>query len=170
MFPQHENLTDCADLPIDDLVVGELLVRRAATHTDKPFVRFGSETATYGRVHENAIRIASALSTVAVERSDLVALMLPNSIEYIELYFGLAYRGAAVMLVNTAFRGYMLEYVLNDAACRILIADEAFLPLILQSEESLQHLEVVLVPGESSSLVEWEHRLSRIKLNLQMLE
>jgi len=164
VFPQYENLTDSSDIPIGDLVVRDLLLRRAATHTDKPFVRFGGETATYGRVHENAIRIASALSEVGVERSELVALMLPNSIEYIELYFGLAYRGAAAMLVNTAYRGYMLEYVLNDAGCRILIADEEFLPLILQSEESLRHLELVLVPGEASSVAEWTHRLSRIKL------
>ena len=32
-----------------------------------------------------------------------------------------------VVLVNTEFRGYMLEYVLNDAACTTLIADAEYL-------------------------------------------
>ena len=61
----------------------------------------------------------------------------PNSIEYVELYFGLAYRGAAVVLVNTAFRGYMLEYVLNDAACPVLIADAEYLPALLRVRDQL---------------------------------
>jgi crotonobetaine/carnitine-CoA ligase len=164
MFSQYENLTDSTDVPVSELVVRDVLARRAATHADQPFVRFGDEIASYGRVHENAFRIASALRELGVEKSELVALMLPNSIEYVELYFGAAYRGAAVMLVNTAFRGYMLEYVLNDAGCRILIADEQFLPLIAQSENGLQHLQLVLVPGEPASVAEWRHRLSRIKV------
>jgi carnitine-CoA ligase len=164
VVPQYENLPDPTDVRVSELVVRDVLVRRAATHADQPFIRFGEETASYGRIHERAIQIASALGKLEVERSELVALMLPNSIEYVEFYFGAAYRGAAVMLVNTAFRGYMLEYVLNDAGCRILIADEQFLPLIAQSEKSLQHLQLVVVPGEPASVAEWDHRLSRIKV------
>ena len=66
-----------------------------APHTDgdKPFIRFGSEVASYDRVHRNALEHAASLARIGVERSELVALMLPNSIEYVELYFGIAYSG-----------------------------------------------------------------------------
>jgi carnitine-CoA ligase len=153
---------DIDDINIEELVVKDVLLRRVETDRDSPFIRFGEEVASYGRIHQSALDISSALRRLEVRRAELVALMLPNSIEYVELYFGLAYQGAAVVLVNTSFRGYMLEYVLNDAASRILIADEEFLPLLLESESALDHLQVILVPGPPSSVEQWANRFSRI--------
>jgi carnitine-CoA ligase len=149
---------------IENFVVKDVLLRSADTDGDRPFVRFGPEVATYARINQRALEVSSALNTVGVRPTELVGLMLANSIEYVEIYFGLAYRGAAVVLVNTAFQGYMLEYVLNDAGCRIVIADEEFLPSLLASEESLTHVELVVVPGAQSSAEEWGNRFARIKV------
>ncbi len=151
-------------LALDELIVRDVLSRRAHTDGDKPFIRFGSEVASYDRVHRNALEHAASLARIGVERSELVGLMLPNSIEYVELYFGIATRGAAVVLVNTAFRGHMLEYVLNDAGCRVLIADEEFLPALLESEDLLSHLQTVLVPGDASTADRWAGRFARIEV------
>ena len=151
-------------LALVEMIVRDVLARRAGTDGAAPFLRLGADVASYAGVHRNALAVSSALGTIDVARTELVGLMLPNSIEYVEIYFGLAYRGAAVVLVNTAFRGYMLEYVLNDAACRVLVADETFLETLLESEASLTTLQTVLVPGDPPGLEAWAARFARIEV------
>lgn len=130
---------------ISNLSVQGLLVRRAESDPDKPFIHFDRQTVTYGEVHRRAMRNASVLGARSVERGNLVAVMMNNGHEYVQVYAGLAYRGAPVVLVNTAFRGYMLEYVLNDAGCRVLIVDEEFLDVVAESESRLSQLELVTI-------------------------
>lgn len=136
-----------SDRPISEMVVGKLLIERASTTPDAPFLRFGGEIATYAEVDERAMGYAGALERHGVKRGDLVAIMLNNSIDYVALYFGIVYRGAAVVLINTAFRGYMLEYVLNDAGCSLLVVEDEHLPAVADSRERLTALTGALVRG-----------------------
>jgi crotonobetaine/carnitine-CoA ligase len=148
----------------EGLFVRDVLQRRAATAPDRPFLRFGQRVATYGEVDEHARANAAALGRLDVAHAELVGLMLDNSIEYVELYFGIAFRGAAVVLINTGFTGYLLEYVLNDAACRVLVANEPFLEALAASEDALQHLRVIVVPGAAPDVARWAKRFSRIEV------
>ncbi|MPZ62015.1 MAG: AMP-binding protein [Propionibacteriales bacterium] len=136
-----------SDRPLPEMVVAKLLAGRAATTPDAPFVRFGDAVVTYGEMHRRAKRYASALQSVGLGRGDLVAIMMQNSIDYIAVYFGLVYRGAAVVLVNTAFRGYMLEYVLNDAGCQVMVVDSDLVPAVRESQPGLGALRRILVTG-----------------------
>jgi crotonobetaine/carnitine-CoA ligase len=90
--------------------------------------------------------------------------MLANSIEYVEVYFALAYRGSPVVLVNTDFRGYLLEYVLNDAACTTILAGAEFLATLAESEDALVHLETVVVTGDEADVSTMADRFSRIRV------
>jgi len=149
-----------------DMVVGELLRTRASAVPDRPFLHFAGEpaAATFGTVAAAADRNAAALHALEVRAGEPVALMMPNSVAYVELYFGLAHRGAPVVLVNTAFRGYMLEYVLNDSGCRTLVVDAAYLPTVLASADQLSTLEQLVVVGDTSALPEWRERFARLRL------
>jgi crotonobetaine/carnitine-CoA ligase len=149
---------------IEGLFVRDVLQRRAAVDAAKPFLRFDHRVATYGEVDQNARASAAALEHLGVAHAELVGLMLDNSIEYVETYFGVAYLGAAVVLINTSFTGYLLEYVLNDAACRVLVADERFLEDLAASEGELQHLQVIVVPDATPELAHGAARFSRIEV------
>jgi crotonobetaine/carnitine-CoA ligase len=155
---------DLLRLPVEELVVRDVLAEQVQVSADRPFIRCGTEVATYGDVHAAAERDAAALTGLGVTNGDLVALMLPNAIQYVELFFGMAYRGAAVVLVNTSFRGYMLEYVLNDAACPVLIADPEYLPVLWESQEQLQHLRTIAVTGDPSAVAEWDDRFNKTRV------
>ena len=155
---------DLLKLPVEELVVRDVLAEQVQISADRPFIRCGAEVATYGDVHAAAERGAAALAELGVANGDLVALMLPNAIQYVELFFGMAYRGAAVVLVNTAFRGYMLEYVLNDAACPVLIADPEYLPVLWESRNQLQHLRTIAVTGDPSAAAQWDDRFNKTRV------
>lgn len=155
---------DLLRLPLDELVVRDMLTERVQASADRPFIRCGTDVATYGEIHGASQRHASALAELGVTQGDLVALMLPNTIQYVELFFGMAYSGAAVVLINTAFRGYMLEYVLNDSACTLLIAAPEYLPALCESRDDLTYLRTIAVTGQPAAVAEWAPRFGAVRV------
>ena len=149
-----------SDRPLTDMVVHRLLEDRAAATPDRPFLRFGDEVWTYGEVHRAARARSAVLAGAGIGRGDLVAIMMANSPEYVVLYFALAYRGASVVLVNTAFRGYMLEHVLNDAGCEVALVDADLLEQVAASEPALGALRQVLVTSAPEG---WGSPFARIQ-------
>lgn len=136
-----------SDRALADMVVNRVLVDVPVEARDRPFVQFGADVVSYDDMHDRARRIAAALDTAGVRRGDRVAIMMANSVDYVAIYFGLAYVGANIVLVNDSFRGYMLEYVLADAECAVVIADAGAVPALIESEERLSSLQTIVVPG-----------------------
>ena len=60
-------------------------------------------------------RTAAWLAERGIVRGDVVAVWLVNRIEWLVLYFALARRGAALMTVNTRYRGAEVAYLLQKS-------------------------------------------------------
>jgi crotonobetaine/carnitine-CoA ligase len=134
-------------LALEEMVIARLLERRAAERPERPFVLYGDDVWSFGAVDDAAARLAGGLRALGVERGAAVGLFLPNGPEFINSYFALGKLGAPMVPVNTAYRGYMLEYLLNDTGCRILVADAQYLDRLIESAERLTELETVVVVG-----------------------
>jgi crotonobetaine/carnitine-CoA ligase len=132
----------------EDMVVPRLLERRAAELPDREFLVYGDESWTFGAVEAAAARIAGGLAGLGVAHGTRIGLFLPNCAEFVNCYIGAAKLGAPTVPINTAYRGYMLEYVLNDTACRFLIVDVSYLDRIREALPKLESLECVIVRGE----------------------
>src|SRR5699024_9059482 len=63
------------------------------------------------------------LASNGVGQGDRVAIMLPNSIVYFEVWAAAAQLGASVVLVNWHLKRDELDYILTDSAARVLVAD-----------------------------------------------
>ncbi|HEY4413580.1 MAG TPA: AMP-binding protein [Gaiellaceae bacterium] len=139
-------------LEFPEMVVPRLLERRAETTPDREFLAFGDERWTFGQVEAAAARLAGGLAGLGVERDAKIGLFLPNCADFVNVFFAVGKLGAASVPINTAYRGYMLEYLLNDTGCRILVADAEYLDRIRDALPNLQHLELVIVRGEPAEL------------------
>ncbi|MFQ5477541.1 MAG: AMP-binding protein [Candidatus Binatia bacterium] len=118
------------DYHLDELVLADVLRERASTHRTKPFLRFDDGEITFGEVHEVSSRLARGFASLGVGRRDHVAVMLPNSPDFVHVIFALAKLGAVVVPVNTAYKGNVLEHVLNTADVKTLVVDESFLDCV----------------------------------------
>jgi carnitine-CoA ligase len=141
-------------IPLEDMVVTRLLERRAAEMPEREFAVYGEEKWTFGAVDAAASSLAGGLAELGVDRSSRVALFLPNCAEFVNCYFAIGKLGATTMPINTAYRGYMLEYVLNDAACAFLVVDAQYLDRVEESLPRLNSLECVVVRGGNGEVVE----------------
>lgn len=105
--------------------VGDLLVRGATHHPDRDVLVMPGERRTYAQLLDGAVAAARWLSGLGIRRGDRVGILMPNSLEYVETWFGIVLLGAVVVPVNGRFRSVELRHVIPHAGVRLLVvADE----------------------------------------------
>jgi crotonobetaine/carnitine-CoA ligase len=107
----------------EDCVLRPLLERRARETPDKVFARFadGSEW-TYSQTLAIAQRNALGLHQLGVRQGDKVLSWLPNGPDAIRVWFGLNYLGAVYVPINLAYRGRLLEHVIENSDATLIVS------------------------------------------------
>src|ERR1700690_4123344 len=76
----------------------------------------GSATLTFQALQERVKNIAAALAAHGFVAGDRLALLLPNSPEYIELVYACSWLGVTAVPINTRLSLAEIDRVLADAA------------------------------------------------------
>lgn len=127
--------------------VGSVLAEKAEELGDKPMIEFEGTLYSYARVREAANQVANSLVDLGVEKGSNVAVMLPNSPEYLFAWFGAATIGAPVIPVNTALKGEGLAHILNHSESRSLIVHSDYWSNVEAIKPSLPALKEVISMG-----------------------
>ncbi len=102
-------------------VMHVLLEQRAAKYGERTFVYFGDQEFSFAAINYAANRVASGLQKLGIAKGDKVAFIMDNSPEIIPLVFGISKLGAIVVPINTAHKGDMLTYMLDQSDSRVLV-------------------------------------------------
>jgi carnitine-CoA ligase len=100
-----------------------LLEARSSATPDSPFVTFMGETLSFSQMLERAHASADALAAAGLGRGDRLALMLPNCLEFLDLWFGAALLGAVLVPINTALQGDGLRYLFEHSGAKLVVVD-----------------------------------------------
>lgn len=103
--------------------VGHVLAHKAATVGDRPFLLFGEQRFTYADVDALTNSYAEGFRRRGIARGDHVALMLGNRPELLWAIWGLGKLGAVAVPLNTAARGDLLVYLLDQSDSVLLCAE-----------------------------------------------
>ena len=95
--------------------LGDLLVRAAADHPERTAFAMPGVEADYATLHAGAVRVARALYGHGVRRGEHVALLIPNSVAFVEALFGIMLAGCVAVPLNARHRAAELGYVITDA-------------------------------------------------------
>lgn len=137
-------------MPAQDLStipIGDLLACRVRSHHDKTYVTFRDRELTYGQVDAASNDIAHGLIRAGVRAGDHVALMLPNSPDFVVVLFALVRLGAVIVPVNTAHRGDLLRHVLENSDSTTLVVDSGYADRLVPLLPRLTGLDRVVVSG-----------------------
>jgi long-chain acyl-CoA synthetase len=121
-------------------------------------VRCGERFSSYPELFARALRATGGLHALGIGAGDRVALLLRNSIEFLEASIATAPLGASAVPVNWHWRSEEIAHVLSDSGAKVLIAHADLWPAIAAAVPD--GVAVVLVPGEdgqeqSSSAALW---------------
>ncbi len=114
--------------------------------------RFPTRTATiffdarlsYSELDALANRIAHALIDMGVQKGDRVALLLPNSPQFVACFYGALKAGAIVVANNPMYTARELTYQLNDAGATTIITLSKTYPTVRQILPDTQLKNVVV--------------------------
>lgn len=100
-----------------------ILEARAELTPDDRFLHFDGAERSFAQTLAAARTAAAALAAVGVRQGDRVALMLPNSLEFLDLWFGAALLGAVFVPVNTALKDEGLRYIVEHSEAKLAVVD-----------------------------------------------
>ncbi|MDN7874747.1 AMP-binding protein [Burkholderia aenigmatica] len=116
------------DVPLSDATVATLLHDTASRFPARPAVVFREQGIRWDwrtLAHEIDV-LAAGLVALGIEPGDRVGIWSPNRVEWLLTQFATARIGAILVNINPAYRLAELDYALNKAGCRALIAAEQF--------------------------------------------
>ena len=91
---------------------------------DRPAITFEGTTVSYGEMDAIANRYAHWAEQAGVRRGETVALMMPNRLEYLPIWYGLSKVGVICALINNQLIGEALAHCLNISAAGHCLVDE----------------------------------------------
>jgi len=134
---------------IKDLVhertIHGLLKQQVQRYGSRTFFYYKQQAFSYEDLERESDRVAAGLQSLGVAMGDKVAIVMSNRPEYLFLWFGLCKLGAIEVPVNTAHRGSILTYMVDQADCRLLVAEFPYLDRVAPVLGLLPKVEKVLV-------------------------
>lgn len=117
---------------------------------DKAAVYFKERALSYHDIQEMMNRTGNALKSLGVEMEDRVAILLPDSPEWVASFFGAMKIGAVAVPANTMLRPKDYHYLLNDSRAKVIIVSSDLMNSIAGVLNSLHYLQHIVVVGPAS--------------------
>ena len=138
---------------IDTSVTMAQLFREACEKfAHRPAYRVGGEWITYAQVRSRIERLAGSLATLQtpIEGQPVIATLLPNCEQLMEVYFASALSGSIVFPTNHRLSAAELQRILQISGAGVLITSSAFAPLLSQIDPEQIPVHVIVWIDESS--------------------
>ena len=108
-------------------MLGEVVER----YGRKTAIIFGKRRLSYAELEESSNKVANALTKLGVSKGDRVAILLPNSPEFVVTYFGVVKIGGIAVLLDTKYKVSELASLFGHCQPKVLVTDDPYLePLV----------------------------------------
>ncbi|HEX2485269.1 MAG TPA: FadD3 family acyl-CoA ligase [Myxococcota bacterium] len=147
------------------LTIPRTVARAAERFGERMALEDGDAHFSFRELAEAGVAAARACLAAGVERGDRVAIWAPNVAEWVAAAIGLQSAGAALVPLNTRFKGAEAGYVLRRSGARLLFTVGEFLGTdyvaALASEDLPALREIVTLRGRSAGATPWDEFLAR---------
>ncbi len=125
-------------------------LRRAAMlrKNEVAFIDYAGQQ-TWGELLERVQRSAGALKGLGIGDGDCVAVLMHNNMTYGELNYSVAWAGGVIVPLNTRLAAPEIVFQMNDAACRAIVVDDSFVPMLDEIKANSGALQQVIYVGNA---------------------
>jgi len=136
------------EYPTNKRSVGFILADKAKKLKDQAFIYFKDRTVSFEELNNNANRVGNALLNMGVKKGDKVCIMMTARPESLYPWFGLSKIGGVEVPINTAYKGDLLQYIINTCDAEIIILDQQLVDRIKMIEGDLRNIRNLVVFSE----------------------
>jgi len=124
--------------------VAQIVDDIAAKMPDHKALVFYQKEITYGELKLYTDLLAAALIRDGVKKGDRVALMAPNTPQYVISYLAVQKAGAVLVQVNPMYVERELVHLLHDSGAKVIVAMHSFYPRIKAVKNQTQLEKIIL--------------------------
>jgi long-chain acyl-CoA synthetase len=128
--------------------VATCLARTVEKHPDKTALVWGERTETFAELLSRSRMLAGAFRARGVEKATPVAVILPNSIEFVEVYFATFILGGICVPIDVRLRGPALAAILADSGSRIAVVDASVAEFVREAAHGTPLAQNILVVSQ----------------------
>lgn len=128
--------------PRDMWVLPQILEHQAQVRADRPCLSWTDEGTplTFAQANAEVNRRAHGLAAAGIKKGDMVVLYMPNSLEFVLLWWALQKLGAVEVPVGEVQKGAFLAHQLNLSKARTIITTAELLPRLAEVEDQVPNL------------------------------
>jgi long-chain acyl-CoA synthetase len=129
--------------------ISNLLIESTARRPGHPAIRFLERTISYEELNRQVDRLSHGFVHAGFRPGDVCILMIPNSIEWITIYYALAKVGAVILPVNFLYRKGELDHIFKDSGARVFIGHKDYLEHPSQVLGAMPKIDLRIAQGIS---------------------
>lgn len=142
----------------------DYFVRRGLSrHAERIAVVDGARQTSYAELDRKSSAISAALLGMGCRKGDRVALLLHNSMEFVETELAIIRSGLVKVPINHRLSIPEVVSLLQDSGARVLFVDAEFLSDLLARREELTRLEVIVSPGAPPGVLSYEELAREVR-------
>lgn len=128
-----------------------LIEAQAEALGDKPFLYFQDRVISFFELNRQVNRAANGLAGLGVKPGVGVSIMMPNSPEWLFVYFATQKLGAYAVPVNVGLKGEGLRHIIDHSDSSILVCHPDYAEAIQAVRSSLSKLTQIVVNTAEAS-------------------
>ena len=139
-----------------DATLGDWLAANERECGDREALRYAGKRLSWSQFGRQVRAFARGLDRLGIAKGDVVAVQLPNSVEFVTAYLAIASRGAVMQTLHMPYRAAELQTLLahSKAVAAIVVAqakDYSASQTVLDLKPALPHLKDVIAVGPSAA-------------------
>jgi fatty-acyl-CoA synthase len=111
----------------------------AARWPDRTALWCNGQTLSWGALQRRASELAAGFAEAGVRPGEPIGILMRNRLEFCEVLLAAFKIGAAAVPLNVRYTSRELAHPVRDSGMRLMIADEAFLPILAEARNALPH-------------------------------
>ena len=141
-----------------DRVLSQIIEDKARQYPNHVVFQFRDEPITFGELNDKINQVANGFQAIGVKHGDKVAIMLPNCVEFLYIWFGLNKIGAVEVPINVALKGTGLIHQIVQSECVAIVADTIYLDRLQDVSDDLTTVRHAVFRGAEAEqpLPKWK--------------
>ncbi len=108
----------------DVYTVPDLLARASERDPEADAVIFPETRVSYGELENRAVTTGRSLAALGVGPGSYVGILMPNCLDFLDVFFGTALNGATPVPINSRFKARELQHVIIDSDMEVLVTSD----------------------------------------------
>ena len=127
--------------------LADFLIEATARLPDHTAITFDGEAISFLEMDRQVDALVRGLGRMGLRPGDACVLMMPNSIDWVLVYYALARLGAVVVPVNFIYRRGELQHIFSDSGAKAFVGHRDYLDEAMPVIDSLPDMGIRIVKG-----------------------